>query len=90
MTRVDGRKVVGIAVVGITTTIAIGQIYLPFFMDRGILRDDKPMEERRDLVVMRGAATSGSDAASTTTTPDRDRIPSSKSMWQNRKGSKDE
>ncbi len=88
MTRVDGRKVVGIAVVGITTTIAIGQIYLPFFMDRGILRDDKPMEERRDLVVMRGAATSGSDAASGST-PDRDHFPSSKSMWQKMKGSRD-
>jgi hypothetical protein len=90
MTRVDGRKVVGVTVLGITATIAISQIYLPFFMDRSILRDDKPLEERRDLVVMRGAAAGGSDSASSTTHDKDHNQPSSKSMWQNMKRSRDQ
>jgi hypothetical protein len=85
MSRVDGRKVVGVAVVGITAAIAVGQIYLPFFMDRSALRGDKPMEERRDLVVMRGAAARTDDDTNTTTTNSREQLPSSKSMWQNMK-----
>jgi hypothetical protein len=84
MSRVDGRKVVGVAVVGITAAIAVGQIYLPFFMDRSALRGDKPMEERRDLIVMRGEA-SRSDNNTNTTTNSREQLPSSKSMWQNMK-----
>jgi hypothetical protein len=91
MTRVDGKKVVGVAVLGITATIAISQIYLPFFMDRSILRDDKPLEERRDLVVMRGAAAAGGSDAAASTAHDRDHNkPSSKSMWQNMKRSRDQ
>ena len=54
MTRVDGKKVVSIAVGGMTIALGIGTIYLPYFADRekirGLFEDEnKTVEELQQI-----------------------------------------
>lgn len=54
MTRVDGRKVVIIAVGGMTLALGIGTVYLPYFADRDKIRglfedENKTAEELQQM-----------------------------------------
>ena len=65
--RVDGRKVVGFAFVGITMTLGFAQIYLPFIADRDKLRgmfeeDDMPESAKRELDTMMKVEQAAKDA----------------------------
>mmetsp|Transcript_31663 Transcript_31663/g.46700 ORF Transcript_31663/g.46700 Transcript_31663/m.46700 type:complete len:105 (+) Transcript_31663:121-435(+) len=59
MSRVDGRKVVGVAVLGITACMGVAQVYVPFFMDRDALAGRKNVskeEQRAQLALMQQEA----------------------------------
>lgn len=90
--RVDGRKVVGFAFVGITMTLGFAQIYLPFIADRDKLRgmfeeEDMPESAKRELDNMMKVeqAAKDAEAASNARTTNQNTINSSGagSMWKN-------
>ena len=54
MSRVDGRKIVGIAFTAIVGAVGLGQIYLPYIADRDKIRglfeeDDMPIQARQEM-----------------------------------------
>ncbi len=57
MSRIDGRKIVGFAVVGTITMLGVGQIYLPYIADRnklrGLFEDEESMSEQAKLEIQR-------------------------------------
>lgn len=89
MSRVDGRKIVGIAVVGIASTIAVAQIYAPFFMDRDGMTGSKTMskeEQRREMAVaMAIAGSAGQTNEVVAAEPPTRGSRSAGSMWHNMK-----
>jgi hypothetical protein len=54
MGRIDGKKVVALAVGATTVVVAVGQVYLPYIADRDKLRglfeeEDMPLQARREM-----------------------------------------
>jgi hypothetical protein len=53
MSRIDGRKIVGFAVVGTIGMLGIGQLYLPYIADRnklrGLFEDEESLSEQAKL-----------------------------------------
>ena len=67
MSRIDGRKVVGLAFAGIAGAIGIGQIYLPYIADRDKLRglfeeEDMPTQAKREMDLIMKAEMAAADA----------------------------
>lgn len=57
MSRIDGKKIVGIAFLGITGAIGMAQIYLPYYADRDKLRglfeeEDMPTQAKHEMDMM--------------------------------------
>jgi hypothetical protein len=53
-TRANGSIIVGVAVIGITSVLAVSQVYLPFYADRDALSGSKSMskeEQRREMAM---------------------------------------
>jgi hypothetical protein len=67
MSRIDGRKIVGGAVLAITGAIGIAQIYLPYIADKDKLRgmfeeEDMPDVARKEMDMMMKAEIAAADA----------------------------
>eukprot|EP00568_Trieres_chinensis_P003958 CAMPEP_0183291234 /NCGR_PEP_ID=MMETSP0160_2-20130417/720_1 /TAXON_ID=2839 ORGANISM="Odontella Sinensis, Strain Grunow 1884" /NCGR_SAMPLE_ID=MMETSP0160_2 /ASSEMBLY_ACC=CAM_ASM_000250 /LENGTH=93 /DNA_ID=CAMNT_0025452011 /DNA_START=181 /DNA_END=459 /DNA_ORIENTATION=- len=57
MSRVDGRKIVGVAIAGTAAVLGFAQLYLPFIADRDKLRgmfeeEDMPPQARMEMDAM--------------------------------------
>jgi len=53
-TRTNGSVIVGVAVLGITSVLAVSQVYLPFYMDRDWLTGSQNVskeEQRREMAI---------------------------------------
>lgn len=67
MGRTDGKKIVAIAVAGITAAVGFGQIYLPFIADKDKLRglfeeEDMPQQAKQEMEIMMKAEIAAAQA----------------------------
>jgi len=79
MSRIDGRKIVGFAVIGTITMLGIGQIYLPYMADRnklrGLFEDEQSISEQEKQEIQKLMRAEQQEMNNQATTPG--------SMWRN-------
>mmetsp|Transcript_23514 Transcript_23514/g.34828 ORF Transcript_23514/g.34828 Transcript_23514/m.34828 type:complete len:90 (-) Transcript_23514:123-392(-) len=67
MSRIDGKKIVGVALAGIAGAIGLGQIYLPYIADKDKLRgmfeeEDMPDTAKKEMDMMMKAEIAAAEA----------------------------